>query len=52
MTNLERLDVIIQATDNFRVQLIVEGYSQWADKVAIALEEFMWLYREMSEFES
>lgn len=50
MTNLERLDAIIEILDNYHSQLIIDGHEAWADKVAYARDEMQWLYYMMDKY--
>lgn len=50
MTNLERLEKLIEVMENYRAQLIVDGHEQWADKIAYTIEDLFWLYYEMSHY--
>ena len=51
MTNSDRLLKIISDLDTFAVQLRIEGQDTWADTVRKSLEELMWLFHDMTEYE-
>lgn len=51
MSNLERLEAIIDAVDRFHAQLVLENQNTFADKLAETREDLFWLYKDMSELD-
>lgn len=51
MSNVERLEQLIEVLDNMAVQFEIDGLVAQADKIRYMRDECMWLHRDMTRYE-